>query len=442
MRISGLISGVRTPEVLPDAEEIRDAVYAMAALSKAVSIREIGASAEGRSIQLVEVGDGPRSALIVGAPHPNEPIGCLTILAMIELFVRNPELVVKTGFRWNFIPCIEPDGLTLNRGWLKGPRTPEHYLEHFYRPSFDRQAEYTFPMHVDGWRFDKPTPENLAWRLALVETKPALLVSLHNAEYGGVYYVLSRALPELAGRLAAHPDQADLTLNNFGDPFLDVARISPGVFHFWDLAAVVRQAKMKGKDLSVVWQAGDSSAGYAKGLFGTLSIVAETPYWEDMCLRDHSKSSHRLSDVSTEAATWSAENFSHLEGSLEALTRGAPPYLEPIISALREVARCPPQITDGSQPSVDPVLSVAEYTLLRTSLRLVSLRPMAMLARLARGVGLQDEASAAWAAVTEGLADLRMMTSFNIIPLEKLVRLQMNGIFAGAEALSSETRSD
>ena len=38
-----------------------------------------GASAEGRPIELLTVGHGRRPVLLVGVPHPNEPIGTLTV---------------------------------------------------------------------------------------------------------------------------------------------------------------------------------------------------------------------------------------------------------------------------------------------------------------------------------------------------------------------------
>src|SRR6185312_15264501 len=46
-------------------------------------VERLGLSRGGRPIDLVSVGSGSRAALIVGAPHANEPIGCATIVRLL-----------------------------------------------------------------------------------------------------------------------------------------------------------------------------------------------------------------------------------------------------------------------------------------------------------------------------------------------------------------------
>lgn len=430
-----LISKIRISEVFPDPDEIRDRVQALAASSRHVRVQEIGASRLGRPIDLVEIGDGDRSALLVGAPHPNEPIGCSTILAMIELFAESPELIARLGYRWNFIPCIEPDGLALNAGWLKGPRTPEHYLEHFYRPSLDQQAEYTFPLQVGDWRFDRPTPENVAWRSALAVTKPDLLASLHNFEFGGAFYILSRELPGLADKLVSNGERAGIYLDDAGDPWIDSPRFQPGVFSFSNFSEKIRKALEAAKDVATVWPAGASSEEYCRTRFGTLGLVQEYPYWNTPKLKDESPSSYRVSDVMPGIRACADENHALLERYLEVLASDAGAESAPFVSALREAHRFAWSGDDEAAEPHDRALSVADHTMMSVSQPLLSLRPVTMLKRLADANGNREAATAAGAILAKRFLRLHEQTTFDVIPLKTLVRLQLEGILAGAEAL-------
>jgi len=430
-----LIAHAQVPDSLPDPDELRGRVRSLAASFKEIRVEEIGASRLGRPIEYVEIGEGLRSALLVGAPHPNEPIGCSSILTMIEVLANAPDLVAELGYRWCFIPCIEPDGLALNRGWLKGPRTPEHYLEHFYRPAFDQQAEYTFPLEVGEWRFDRPTPENLAFQSALAKAKPDLLASLHNAEFGSAFYILSKDLPGLADFLASETKGAGLYLDDEGDPGLDSPRIRPGVFQFTNLGDRIREAIEAGEEPSNTWPAGNSSESYARTRFGTMSLVQEFPYWDDDRLRNHSPSPFHVSDVVPEIGACKSQALALLDRRLDGLIAASRPEFAPFVSALREAHTRGRASGKEMAPPSDRLLSVAEHTMLSVSTPLFALRPVAMLKRLADGLNATEASDDAHNIIATQLAKLRVSTQFDIIPIQKLVRLQLSGILAGAEVV-------
>ena len=420
-------------DTLPDGEEMRERIRELADRSAGrVTMRQIGTSEGGLPIDLVEAGKGSKPALLVGAPHPNEPIGCLTIVSMIESFVSNPEPFDNLGFRWSFIPCIEPDGLKLNRGWLKSARSPKQYFEHFYRPPLHHQAEYTFPLATDNWKFNLPTKGNLAWRTALEQIRPDLLVSLHNAEYGGVFYMLSRPIPALAERLATSPATAGLTLNTVGDPGLPMTQMRPGVFDFFDLESLAKQAIASGKAVNDVWPGGQSSAGYSNEKFGTLSLVLEVPYWDSPRLRDASPSGHSMGDVLTELEKSKAQTCLSLQ-SLGTLARRVPQSALPLIDALLEAKTFAEKPAANLGESAKQELSVSTFDLLSTTSRLFALRPFAMLARVADAAGATAEASAAREIIARELAHLDH--ELETIPLKRLVDLQVDVIVAAAEAL-------
>src|SRR5262245_23556503 len=72
-----------------------------------------GASAEGRPIELLTVGHGRRPVLLVGVPHPNEPIGTLTIDFLTRLLCEDEALRSQLEVTLFAVPVDEPDGLVL-----------------------------------------------------------------------------------------------------------------------------------------------------------------------------------------------------------------------------------------------------------------------------------------------------------------------------------------
>ena len=91
-----------------------------------VKLFEIGKSGKGEKIEVLRIGKGRKTALLFGFPHPNEPIGSMTLEFLSQRLAENSSLD-KLGFTWYIIKCIDPDGARLNEGWFKGPFTPLHY---------------------------------------------------------------------------------------------------------------------------------------------------------------------------------------------------------------------------------------------------------------------------------------------------------------------------
>src|SRR5258705_13734752 len=76
-----------------------------------VEIRQVGERWAGREIEMISIGNGDRDALVVGGPHPNEPVGAVTVERMLALMLGEEGDAVRRGFRWHFIKAIDPEGL-------------------------------------------------------------------------------------------------------------------------------------------------------------------------------------------------------------------------------------------------------------------------------------------------------------------------------------------
>ncbi|HET8794334.1 MAG TPA: M14 family zinc carboxypeptidase, partial [Nitrososphaeraceae archaeon] len=70
-----------------------------------IKINEIGRSQNGYSILSAKIGNGINNALVFGFPHPNEPVGSLTCLSLINAITENEFL--RNRFTWHIIPCAD-----------------------------------------------------------------------------------------------------------------------------------------------------------------------------------------------------------------------------------------------------------------------------------------------------------------------------------------------
>ncbi len=90
-------------------------ISAQTAQADPVRALEIGRSAEGRPIEAVIIGNGPRKLVVVGATHGAPEANTYRLaLALIEHFRANPD-DVPADTRLVIIPLLNPDGLA--RGW-------------------------------------------------------------------------------------------------------------------------------------------------------------------------------------------------------------------------------------------------------------------------------------------------------------------------------------
>jgi hypothetical protein len=272
----------------PTVDELTAAFDAIEAMHPAlVSSQRIGTSRLGEAIRMYSIGSGPLSHLVVGGVHPNEPIGAWTAMHLLEQLASDKDL--REGFhaRWHIVPCIDPDGARLNEAWFKNPGDRAHYARNFYRPAPDEQVEWTFPYAYKKAYFDRVLPETQALMRAIDHAKPSLYAALHNAEMGGVYYYVTRGVPEIYDMLHRIPESLGIPLDK-GEPEAGHMRaVAPAIYQTGPLSEVYDWLESLGLDPYPAGSGGDSSSSYAAS-YGTLSIIAELPYWK-----------HRFADDTT-----------------------------------------------------------------------------------------------------------------------------------------------
>ena len=392
-------------------------------------LRRIGASRLGEPLLMLSAGRGPRQALLVGGPHPNEPIGFLTLLQLAHRLAEDADLRDGMGYTWNLIPCIDPDGARLNEGWYGGPLTIEHYHRNFYRPALRNQPEWTFPISNGRAFFDRPLPETRALMRVIDELRPSFQYALHNADFGAAYFVLSHDIPGLAGELTAAAVARGIPLELTPSEAVGWAQPGPAVFVMPPAQDVFTNdnGHKSGPHFH-----GGSSLHYA-ARHGTLTLITEAPMWREAHPGGPPPQTHMMPTM----AAGLRRDIDELEATLRRVTpeiRTASVFYRAVADALA-VGRAYVKRWEkaAAHPDADGVsLAAAELAGARLTSWRIPLRATAMLRRLLhvecesgnhRPV-LRAELAATEERFARGCARA-LEGAFELVPMRDLVALQL-----------------
>ena len=269
-------------------EELRAEARALVATFPGLArLETVGTSAEGRPIELLTVGHGRRPALLAGVPHPNEPIGTLTLNFLCRLLCEDAELRARLDTTLYAIPVADPDGFVLNEGWFKGVFSPLRYALNYYRPPHREQVEWSFPVEYKTLRFSTPAPETAVLMRVMERVRPSFFYSLHNAGFCGVYFYVSRDRPELYPSLHRLVADQGLPLHR-GEPEVPYLHtLAPAIYRLFgiDEAYDYYAATLDGDPAALI-EAGTSSDDWLRRVADAFSLVCELPYYTAPALGD------------------------------------------------------------------------------------------------------------------------------------------------------------
>lgn len=316
-RILTHVGTVVPRETFPTLDELNAFARDLAAeFPTAVVLKTIGYSVGGEPLHLLTIGSGRRRVLVVGNPHPDEPIGLATIQHLADRLVRDASFLEESDATWHFVLCIDPDGTRLNEGWYTGPVTRANVARHFYRPPLSAQAEWTFPMLHHGTVVGEPTPETVALMGLIDDVRPELVASLHNANFGGGFFYVSGGTPEYWNGLTGLLERFGIAKEG-GLPDLPGARtFAPAVFELSNFAATIEAL---GSDTGEALIAGGSTYDYA-ARHGAEGLIVELPLWTDPRGADLSSFGQSLRAVMRSSALALEANASVIRGVLERLS--------------------------------------------------------------------------------------------------------------------------
>lgn len=330
-----------------------------------MTFRELGESRDADPLWAVTVGDGAQSALLFGAPHPNEPIGSMTVDFLLHELATNDDLRASLDYEFVCVPVADPDGVRLNEGWFDGPFTLSNYAQNFYRPPPPEQVEATFPVDHEGYSFDDPTPATRALAGLIDDRRPEFVYGLHNAAFGGCYYYLSDPLEPLHATLQSLPEEYDVPLHHGEPERVGLEAYDDAVFPLRTFAdqyeeAVETRKESDGADGNAdEGTDGDASAdeeedGSTEPLLGgnaydyasrhrddVFALVVELPYFFDSRIRDRTElPATREARGASEANTSNRERETERGGTTrEAVFREGARARRPLFRELRGVVR-------------------------------------------------------------------------------------------------------
>lgn len=280
-----------------------------------VKVVDVGRSRCGERIRAVIVGGGSKAALLFGAPHPNEPIGTLTLDYLSWRLASDADLRDLFDYTWVIVKATDIDGLKMNEGWFKEPFSIEVYARNYYRPAGNVQIEWSFPVRYKRYTFESPTPETRGLMSLIDSYRPNFVYSLHNAGFGGVYYYISANAPLLYPILQLYPRSLGVPLS-LGEPEVPWAKpLSRAIYSMVSVRDYYDFLEAQGMDPVNVIKHGGSSYDYARELNpSVVELVTEVPYLYDPRIEDLSEAEVTRRKAVLDAVSWREEVYRFVKG--------------------------------------------------------------------------------------------------------------------------------
>lgn len=191
-RLPRLAAGVEERFRLPAERRAR---LEEAASRAAFTLRSLGESEQGRSVEALLAGRGPHGVVLLSGAHADEPVGAETLTRLATSLAGDPALApLLEAFRFAIVPHLNPDGEARNRAWMERWPDPEAYLGGVVREPPGRDVEFGYP---------EMRPENRLVAGMMREMAPiALHMSLHGMGAAeGVQLLIERAWVQRTERL-------------------------------------------------------------------------------------------------------------------------------------------------------------------------------------------------------------------------------------------------
>ncbi|MFX1502748.1 MAG: M14 family zinc carboxypeptidase [Promethearchaeota archaeon] len=418
-----------------------------------VDLKEIGKSREGRTIYCLKIGKGKENTLLFAFPHPNEPIGSMTLEFLSQFLAENPEFTKETGYTWYLIKAIDIDSAILNEGWFKGEFSPIKYAKNFYRPAGHEQIEWSFPIKYKKLTFDNPPPETQALMSLILEIKPKFMNSLHNSGFGGVYFYVTSEIGNLFGDLTNFVRNEKLPLH-LGEPEAPyINKLHDAIFQNFGVQKMYDFAVANGVENPEEFiKVGNTSFDYLRSITGdrSFTLVCEIPYFYHNSIEDISLTKLERRDLLIKSLEYkksiyrhSRKMFNHIRKFSDKSTR-----LYTAVTDYMRLARPEFDLAMNdvkTSPSYSGKATVSQAFDSNVATRFYTLLRISMITRL------YDEALTShpdnkdelvkikkdfeqW--IEQKINEILSGITYEVIPIQKLVRVQVGSAFITLKNLS------
>jgi hypothetical protein len=254
-----------------------------------VQYKTIGTAINDETLSMLELGEGEKTALIIGVPHSDEPLGSLVVTFFARWLAMHPEKEFF-GWRWLFIPILERRGMRLNEGWFNMSHSFADMAKSTFREPTEDQYEWTFPIEYDQYRWQKSRPETLVIKKVLEKEKPDLLCGLHHSGFHNAYFYLSRELPEVYDDLKKLSKMCRMPLSNTAPDVPFGVMFEPGFYQMYGLKDYIDYFKEKDPKILSTIKRGACSDEFYKQNIGGFSFNCEVPMYLSAKLQDNKPS--------------------------------------------------------------------------------------------------------------------------------------------------------
>lgn len=413
---------------------------------KIVEMFEVGESSNGEKIQGLKIGEGATKVLLLGCPHPNEPIGAMSIEYLAKRIAENDVEREKLDCTWYMIKCCDVMGTRLNEGWFKGAFTPRKYALYYYRTPMYKQVEWTFPIEYKTLKWTNPSPETRALMKLIDNVKPDVLASLHNSSFRATYFYISTPNPKLHKLLHNATLEQNVPIHR-GEPETPyVEKLDEAIFKVPTcIQAYDFLAKFANKDPAHVIKHGAGSYEYAsKANENVFAIICEVPYIYDERLGSVAEIGIKRKDVVLLSLKMQKKLSLWLKNKLEKITSESEyaktsPFYEALADTVRYQLESIPAEEKWAQtdPNLDRSATIAESvdSVVVKALFYGSLLRLGLLTRLVQEVSQRNLLKSLKKLALEveekfevAYNDFIKLSKFEVIPVEKLVKIQLASV--------------
>ena len=412
-----------------------------------VEEKTIGKTAENKPLKMYSMGSGEKTALIIGVPHSDEPLGSLVTVYFVDWMLKHPD-VDFFGWRWLIIPVLEQRGMRMNEGWFGSWDSLIDTAKSYFREPTENQYEWTFPFEYKNYKWVHSRPESVAVREVIRVEKPDLLCNLHHCGFYDTYFYFSKDLHEAYPRLRELSGRLGLPLStsNPDVPFGKV--LTPGFYQMYGLRDYIDYYNRYEPENLLTMRRGSTSDEWYQDTIGGFSFNCEVPLLEPSVKKDNESSGYQLRDLLKKRR---AKRTATIDYCINVLTKLEPVFCfsDPVLlgSVLKHVASAKLELE-----LADAKISVAEnrgatnFEVFENDLMvdvadLLLLGQICHVAETISGNQSETEAENIASEVYRKIVALADETSrrgkFTPIPLQKLVRMQLGSILIIADILAN-----
>jgi hypothetical protein len=443
-----ILSYVPDYQVFLTVDELKASTHQLANRHpNAVEILPIGHSRQGDPIEAIKIGNGPGKALLFAMPHPNEPIGSMMLEHWSLRLAEEDVLRESLGYTWYLVKCIDPDGTRLNEGWFKGPFSLENYARNYYSPPAFQQVAWTFPIDYKTLHFHDPPPETQALMALIEQVRPDFMYSLHNSDFGGVYFYIWDEAPPLYEPFHKLVESQGLPLHR-GEPEMPFGtEYAKAIYKDFSITAEYDYLEEHTEsDPAEIIKGGTLSFEYAQKFCEPFTLICEMPYFYHPAINDTSASDVVRRDAILQAIGETKEDVSFMQGLYDSvkseLTVPSPfrdaieetfrTYLEEL-AARENWARTNPRAAEMATVAQKFDNLVVHRFYLLPELGMFIRMLDAQIAATGESPSLSSAREAAKADFDARSAALEAELDYTVVPIQKLVRVQLGSALLAAD---------